>query len=204
MAAIDLTTVDRVRRFLQKQTADVNQDQVIAEMITRASRAIMTYLGVDIVPTQAASHAFIYHGGRRLSFGRKVAQSVSAVVMDSDTTSPSTLATSEYSLRPKPPRNGVYRWLRLPYGGNVVYGPNDPGDRDFHEREVTVTGVWGFPEIPEDIEHWCIVAVATWLRRDVAAFSTTFSVDEDRLERPEALPSAVRAGLRHYRKVVAP
>ena len=204
MAAIDLTTVDRVRRFLQKPTTDVNQDQVIGELITRASRAIVTFLGRDIVPTQATSHAFIYRGGRRLDLAPYVAQSVSSVAMDTDTSSPSTLASSEYALRPKPPHDGVYRYLRIPTGGNQIVGPDNPGEREFAEREVTVTGVWGYAEIPEDIEHWCIVTVATWLRLHVSAFSSTFSVDEQRLERPESLPSAAMAGLRHYRSVVAP
>jgi hypothetical protein len=37
--------------------------------------------------------------------------------------------------------------------------------------------------------------VALWLRRDVSAFTTTYNLDESRVERPEALPSAVRAML---------
>ena len=41
MAAIDLTTVDFVRRHLQKGTVDVNQDSKIQELITSWSRAIL-------------------------------------------------------------------------------------------------------------------------------------------------------------------
>lgn len=204
MADIDLATVPEVRRFLQKPTADVNQDQIISELITRASRAIMTYLGREILPTQVASHAFIYRGGRRLNLAPYVVQSVTSVVMDTDTTSPSTLATSEFSLRPMPARNGVYRWLRIPYGGNQWVGPDIPGEREFAQREVTVTGLWGYSEVPEDVKHWCIVTVAEWMRLHVQAFSTVLNIDTGQLERPESLPSAVRAGLRHYRSVPVP
>lgn len=204
MADDDLTTVAKVRRFLQKPDDDVEQDQVIGELITRASRAIQTYCGVIFRPTSSGNVTFVYRGGGRLSLAPYVAQSVSAVSWGSETSSPSTLATSDYQLRPKPPKNGVYRWLRTATQGSQRYGPEFPGERDSAETEVTVTGVWGYPTIPDDLEHACIVTVATWLRLHVSAFSTVFNVDEQQLERPEALPSAVRAGLSHYRQVVAP
>lgn len=210
MPVVDLCTIADVRAYRQKPAADTDQDAVVQQLITAASRAINTYLGIDITPTSAGtavtSHVFVYRGGGRLSLagGRKVAQSVTSVVMDTDTASPSTLATSEYSLRPKPARDGVYRWIRLPYQGSQLYGPEHPGGRDAAEREVTVTGLFGYPSVPEDIRHWCVITVCEWLDQNVQSFSRTFSVDEGRLERPEALPSAVRAGLAHYRQVSAP
>lgn len=209
-SSIDLCTVADVRAYRQKPSADTDQDTVIQSLITAASRAINTYLGVDVTPTNAsgatASHVFVYRGGGRLSLsnGRKVAQSVTSVVMDTDTSSPLTLTSDQWSLRPKPARDGLYRWLRLPYAGVQLHGPLFPGGRDEAEREVTVTGVWGFPSVPEDVKHWCVITVCEWLDQNVQSFSRTFSVDEGRLERPEALPSAVRAGLAHYRQAAAP
>lgn len=204
MADVDLTTREKVRRFLQKPDEDVEQDQIIDDLISRASRAIQTYCGVEFRPTAAASYTFVYRGGGRLSLAPYVAQSVSAVSWGSDTTSPTALTTTDYSLRPKPPKHGVYRWLRTPTQGSQRYGPDYPGERGSAETEVTVTGVWGYQTVPEDLEHACIVTVATWLRLHVSAFSTVFNIDEQQLERPEALPSAVRAGLSHYKQVVAP
>lgn len=208
-SSIDLCTVADVRSYRQKPTGDTNQDTVIQSLITAASRAINTFIGIDVTPTNVtatASHIFVYRGGSRLSLtaGRKVAQSVTSVVMDTDTSSPLTLTSDQWALRPKPARDGLYRWLRLPYAGVQLHGPQFPGDRDSAEREVTVTGVWGFPAVPDDIRHWCVVTVCEWMDRNVQTFSRTFSVDEGRLERPEALPAAVRAGLAHYRQADAP
>lgn len=191
----DLTTVTAVREFLQKPGSDTSQDSVIANLISRASRAILTDIGIEGAPTAETSHVFVYTGGARLNMAPYVAQSVDSVVMDSDGSSPSTLATDGWALRPKPPRDGVYRYLRLPGAG---YGESST------EREVTVTGVWGWPTVPHDVEHWCIVTVAEWLRLHVQAFSTVLNIDAQLLERPEALPSAVRAGLGHHRQVLAP
>lgn len=209
-STIDLCTVDDVRAYRQKPPGDTDQDTVVQQLITAASRAINTWLGIDITPTNAGtavtSHAFVYRGGGRLSLaaGRKVAQSVSAVVMDTDTSSPVTLAAGEYQLRPKPARDGLYRWIRLPGAGSQIYGPEHPGARDAAEREVTVTGVFGYQQVPEDIRHWCVITVCEWMDLNVQSFSRTFNVEDGRLERPEALPSAVRGGLAHYRQVGAP
>ena len=53
------------------------------------------------------------------------------------------------------------------------------------------------------MKHCAIVTTAIWLRRDVAAFSSTFKLDEDRVERPEGLPSSVRATLASWRRIGA-
>jgi hypothetical protein len=53
-----------------------------------------------------------------------------------------------------------------------------------------------------DLTHACIVTVAIWLKRDVSAFSRTFNLDEQRTERPDALPSAVARMLAQYRTPV--
>lgn len=205
---VDLCAIDDVRAYRQKPDSDTDQDGVVAQLITAASRAINTYCGIDITPiaTLAETHVFVYRGGGTLSLaaGRKVAQSVTSVVMDSDTASPSALSSGDWQLRPKPARDGVYRWIRIPGAGTAAFGPHKPGERGTAEREASVTGLFGYPEIPADVRHWAVVTVCEWLDRDVSSFSRTFSLDEARLERPEALPSAVRAGLAHYRQVSAP
>jgi hypothetical protein len=72
----------------------------------------------------------------------------------------------------------------------------------FRHRQVEVTATWGWTSVPADVEHATIVTTGIWLRRDVSAFSTTYVLDEDRVERPESLPSAVRAMLGPYRRSI--
>jgi hypothetical protein len=71
----------------------------------------------------------------------------------------------------------------------------------WRNRQVQITGTWGFPEIPQDVIEATALTVALWLRRDVSAFTTTYNLDESRVERPEALPSAVRAILSNYQRM---
>jgi hypothetical protein len=197
MAAYDLVGVADVREFLQKPDGATEQDAIIGALVARASRAILNYCGREFAPqTAGASRQFWWRcesGSLSLSpYDLRTATSVKIDTVNG--TGGTTLSTDEYRLHPKPQADGVFTRVELrPYGFN-------PWSR-FPDREVTVTGDWGWPAVPDDVKHACVVTVATWFRRDVAAFGTTFSLDEGRLERPESLPSAVRAGLGHYRRV---
>lgn len=186
MAAGDLTTLASVRTFLQKETGDTGQDSELSTLITAASTLINTHVAY-FTAEAATAKTFVWRGGP-LSLHPYFLRTASSVVMDPDETTSTTLSTSDYRLRPKPPRLGAYRWLTLP--GQTL----TPG----YEREITITGDWGLSSIPADVAHWTNVAVAIWLRRDVSAFSTTLRLEEDRLERPDKLPTAVSAGLARY------
>jgi hypothetical protein len=103
------------------------------------------------------------------------------------------VAWADYILKPQPSRLGVYTRIKLqeplPVTANWRRGT---------ERLVEVTGTWGFPEVPSDVQHWTNVVVATWLRKDVAAFSNVFKLDEGQVERASMLPGGAMAGLAHY------
>lgn len=196
MAAIDLTTRAAVRTFLQKPAADTNQDALIDTLITAASRAIGNYAQREFVPTASATRQFLLRGGYTLDLAPYDLRTVTTITLDPDlpVAEQTTLTTADYKLRPKPAVDGTYQQIRL----NVT--PRDtPGKPS--DREVAISGAWGFAAIPEDVSDACIKTVAIWLRGEVQAFATTFSLDEQRLERPEALPSAVRGALRHYRPI---
>jgi hypothetical protein len=209
MAAQDLTSLANVKAFLQRN--DTQQDPLIASLITRASDTIHRQTGREFAPaTTSATRAFAYTGGGILDLYPYDVRSITAMTIDSDGGTPTTLvANTDYQLRPLPARDGVYQYLRLltqDTGDPGVLTPGWPSDgapssRVPSERQISITGAWGFATVPGDIEHACIVTVVTWLRADVQAFSTSFSIDEGRLQRPEALPSAVQALLAPYRRV---
>ena len=190
----DLTDVGAVRSFQQTPVGDSTQDAIIAALITRASAAISQYCDTVFTASEDTARDFIYRGGNRLDLAPFLARDITSVVID-PTGTPLTLASSAYSLRPLPAPDGIYRYLRL-------HSPTrPPGDT---EQVVRVTGDWGYETVPPVVEHWTIVTVTEWLRRDVQAFSTTLNAATDIVERPEALPRAARAGLAHYRRVLAP
>jgi hypothetical protein len=193
VAAYDLCTVAQVKEFLQK--SDTGQDDLLQAVLTRASKAILNYTGREFSPTTAsAARAFSYEGGGAMSLAPYDLRSVTSIVIDSDTTSPVTLETTDYVLQPKPAKDGVYGWLLLP--NHDIEKPY----AIFAQREVTVTGAWGFAAIPEDVRHWAIQTTVAWFRKDIAAFSSAYAQDEQAAERPEALPRSVVMGLSHYRR----
>ena len=192
-SGIDLTTLSAVRSFMQINAADTEQDAEMSRLITRASQEIIREFEREFAPaTASAAREFEYDGDGWLNLAPYDLRSVSLVRIDTDSSPVTTLTTDEYRLFPYPNPHGVFTDLRLQvWGGSPTR---------FRNRRVEITGAWGFATVPSDVEHWCIITVATWIRRDAAAFSTTFRLEDDRLERPEALPAAVRAGLGHYRR----
>lgn len=192
----DLTTLANVRAFLQKNTADTAQDGIIQQLITRASAAIETYAGREFHPTNNATRTFNYLGGSFISLSPYELRTITEATIDTGTSDETDLTATDYWFSPATSPGGTYQALSLP-SDSTIYN-NSSNDR----RVLSITGDWGFASVPPDVEHACIVTVAIWLRRDVAAFSTTFSIDEQRLERPESLPSAARAIIDTYRALV--
>lgn len=194
----DLTTLAAVRAYMQKGVAETAQDALIGQAITRASRLIMRETRREFRPmTDAAQRSFVYQGGGFVDLAPYDLRAATAVALranraDTALTVESSNVT-DYELRPQPAADGVYRWLYLRGAGWL--------DRKLYAGDalVKVTGNWGFEVVPPDVEQACIVTVMTWLRRDVSAFAATFTLDEGRIERPEALPSAVRGMLRTWR-----
>lgn len=200
MASTDLCTLSEVRSFLQKPSTDTNQDAIISSLITRASLAIMRYCDREFAPASTSTVRKFEWNPRNyglLDLAPYDVRAVTLVRLDSDQTSPTTLTTDEYRLWPRPSRDGTYQALRIrPW--SIV----SPSWQFPDVREVEVTGTWGFSAVPEDVKHTALVTVATWLRRDVAAFSQTFNISEDRVERPEFLPSAIARQLDHYKRTI--
>lgn len=194
MAAADLCTLEDVRLFLGKDDSDTSQDAVIASLISRASLAIMRDCQREFAPaSSSAARVFRYSTPGRMSLAPYEARTVTNVRMDSDQASPVTLTASQYRLWPVPAPDGTYLTL-------LFDGTEGSSSSAWRDRIVEVTGTWGMAAVPEDVRHACVVTAATWFRRDVAAFSTTFKLDEDRVERPEVLPAQVRGLLDRYRR----
>lgn len=64
---------------------------------------------------------------------------------------------------------------------------------------IEVRSRWGFPQVPEAINHATIVQTAIWFQRDVRRYAKTFSLEEGRIERPRALAEAIREIVDHFR-----
>lgn len=196
MAAGDLTTLAAAKAFLDLGTNV--RDTVVASEITRASRAITVHCQREFAPTDNQARAFAWDGAPTLDLAPYDLRAAAQIVVGTDDPpSQTVLAAADYRLRPKPNPDGVYQTIRVSRNPALWLWPG----RTFPEREVTVTGDWGFPAVPADVEHWTIVTVATWLRQSYAPFVE--DTQESLIPEPHNLPWAAKAGLRHYRRIQA-
>lgn len=193
MASTDLITLDEARQFLQKQTSQVATDDALTALITRASEVIQRYIDVRVVKESSSAKTFDWDGSVRITLAPYVARTVTAVTLDPNEDA-SALTAGDWRLTPSPAVDGVYYTLLI---SDLAW---EPYAGDFPKRQVQVTGTWGFASVPEPLKHACCVTVAAWYRRDVAAFSTVYNETEGRVERPEALPSAVVRTLETWRR----
>lgn len=199
--AQELTTLAAVKAFLQRPATDpAGQDAIIGSLITRASALIHRYSEREFVvyPGLGATRVFEMPpqpgAVAWLDMAPYDAQSISSVSIDSDQPNPVLLSAAEWRPHPIPATDGVFKALKLqPLAINI-------GRIPWPDRQVSVTGTWGFPSVPAEVEHACIVTVSIWLRRDVSAFSASMNLDEQRVERPHALPSAAKATLDGYKR----
>lgn len=188
----DLCTLSDVRAMMQFGDGETEQDTILSVLITRASKAISRYSQREFVNRGPLSRRFDWQPGRTLldlaPFDLRAATAVALVTPDGSTP----IAPGDYQLGPNPSVDGVYRIVRLrPEVRYLGAGGILPA--------LEITGTWGFPAIPDDIIQAAVATVVTWTRRDVSAFTSTYNLDEARVERPEGLPSAVRALVGEYR-----
>jgi hypothetical protein len=190
MALDDLVTVDQARVFIEPQG---DRDALLGTLITRASRLARSYtsrrftsppfvgerrfylLQSRYVHTDDPVSAIAYVRGEA-PFGATVeGEPVSGQsgVYDLSYREPS----------PEDPEQQLHPVvvLEAPYGGPVV-----------------VSASFGWSAIPEDVQQAVLLTVGIWFERDIANTSTTFSLDERRTQRPEALPAQARDMLAHY------
>lgn len=200
LPAADLCTLEDVRAELQKPEGDLAADLILAATVTRASQAIMRYTEREFAPaTDDATRTFELDDqwwDTFLSLAPYDLRGAPATVkIDTDISAGVSLTAQEYRLFPRPARDGVYSSIRL--------RPQNFGTSDWFGdlRELQITGDWGFPSVPEDVRHAATVTAADWYRRDIAAFSTSFNLETDRLDVPQSMPKGVLDILDRYRRM---
>lgn len=178
MATQDLTTLEQVREHLQISDAtDTSQDDLIADLITVASDALMRYAQREFKTTASNGTArdFRYDGRGVLSLAPFDLNSVDSIQIDYEGVSPSptTLTADDYRLHPLDARDGVYNRIHLlGYRVKRIEGGVHP-----EYRVVRVTGDWGFPSVPKPVERATIIMVAYMLRNTSQWMGDEFGVD---------------------------
>ena len=192
--ATHLCEVADVREYLQKPGGDRAQDTIVESFITRASAAIESYAQREFTDKGTLTRRFRVDG-LLVDLAPYDLRSATTVTLNPEATGTVLTANSGYMLEPAGDPSGTYRYLRL----DAHQTFNSTLTTNFDHAFLDVAGSWGMSAIPADVRQAAITTVGIWMRREVQAFATTFSIDEGRLERPEALPSAVRGMLEPWR-----
>lgn len=198
-AASSLTTLAEVRQYLQIPALDVDQDPEIDELITAATAAIERYCSREFVVsgTNPQTRVFDVDGcadTREVPVGDMASAPTAVTVLDADGDTVDTVdVTTELVALPLVRK----AWEPITH---LRLRPDAPALADGYQLQVT--GSWGWPAIPDDVAHAAKVTVATWMRRGVMAFSTSYAPEDPGVVTPDSLPASVRAMLAtHHRRV---
>lgn len=134
-------------------------DALTVALIDGVSGAIADETSTEFgPPVDDVARTILYHGGGYCSLAPYVLRTATAVSIDTDTASPRALMSTEYALRPVPPVDGAHLWLEL--HGDAA-GRDSSGRR--RTRQVTITGSWGFEQVPAVIREAAVFGVRDWL-----------------------------------------
>lgn len=168
-----LCTLQDVRTALESQAGETARDDLLEALIDGASAVIMRETRREFAPAGATEST------RRVAwwrtFGRSVLlepwdlRSASAVIVNPGT-SVETPAEVDVHVRPAPftARDGVHTRLQFAGGFNP---PASAAEDEFGAALVDVTGLWGWPSVPDDVRRAAVLTVCSWAQTDVAALA---------------------------------
>lgn len=194
--SIDLCTLEEVREHGSYQDVDTAQDEIIPRLITALSRSMLAIR--EFRPALASNVRVIEidPGETVYSVHPYDLQAVSAVVIDDDFDTELSLEAGAFRPAGWDPESQTY--------GELELATTTPATSSFSRRTLTITGTWGFPEVPEDVNEACQLAVLMYLRRDVQAFGTAFQPNSlgDDVNQAVALPPGIRGLLARWERDV--
>jgi hypothetical protein len=181
LAANALTTLERVKEQGSGiRQVDPTQDMQLTFLINEASAAIMNFPGggrefksllVGSQPRTFRLQRDYQTMGGTIDFGQYDAQSVTAVTVETQPTGGSVVlssATLQWQPQPVEQWYGVYTSIKI-WAPTWSWGvPYIAGI----EHTAQVTGVWGFPSVPADVEGACVETVKEWF---LAGYADTSS-----------------------------
>lgn len=186
MAAEDLTTLAAVKEA-DRISASAS-DALLGSLITRASHAITRWTGRQFAPFDAVATARVFEladdpgNPSALWIGELGAVPTAAVLTDPLGRSPGPVVVADHLLLL--PRNRRFSWQ--PYE-RVRLRPSVLAWSAGYT--LSITGRWGFPQIPPDVAEACIETVGEWNRESAAYSRNTPELQElGGVQAPRALP----------------
>ena len=145
-------------------------------------------------------------GGAEINFGMYDAQSISGVAIDTQGGAAGTALSAtvpDYQVLEVDEFDGVYTGIDV-YQSAASY-PYSTTPYKYGKRLAQVTGIWGWPSVPADVEHGCTATVNEWLEGDYRHVGNTgFTGDNDYGQvtgARQVLPGWVMRMLETYQKL---
>lgn len=192
-----LVELEEVRQSMETKSSDTDLDDQIVRLIPVASRRCELDAQREFHATTSATRR-LRMNGHLLDLAPYDLRTITTLTLDPAGV-PRVLTTADYRGLPSHKPDGTWTELRLSdflaieTGSWITFGFN----------EVDVAGAWGFATVPADVKEAAIIAIRSWLRRDVSTYA---QIDADlRALAPEAfgtykLPPASKAMLDPYRR----
>jgi hypothetical protein len=166
-----------VRQSLELPDGETSRDALILSLIPVATDMLKAYAGREFTPITIGATRRFKIDGRTANAGivdlaPYDLQSTTLVSLNPETASPTTLvAGNDYVLAPVQNDEGVYTTLRLSSFLSIVSSTLIR----FNYAILDITGTWGFPAVPRQVNEACSDAVCAWMRRDVPSLGLNLS-----------------------------
>lgn len=173
MASGDLTTLDAVKTAIDLPDQDTDLDQLLPDLITQASQAIMNWCKREFAPNGTVATRRFRMEHYNIDLSPYDLQSATTVTLHpSDDTATTVLDTTDYKLKPVSYQHGVYTSLQIS-GYVAVVSQNQ---MKYGWTDIDIAGTWGFPEIPDAVIRAANVTVASWVTRTAPGVSSAYGI----------------------------
>ena len=185
-----LCTVADVRTMMEIPDGNTSMDDMIEAYIDVASVQIMREYKREFAPNSGpgVTRNLITLPGpsNYVPFSPYDLQSCTAAVLHPGDTNRVLDPTIDINLNPTINAEGVYTGLQI--------SPFVPLVSQLSLRygfcAIAITGTWGFPAVPSNVKRAAVVAVASWVRRDMSSYANLQGVGPGEGE-PSLQPQAV-------------
>lgn len=218
---LGLISIERLKDRLDIDHSDTSEDTRLRRDIASASRAIINYTERQFgSPLVTETRTFLYDGSGALEIDD--ASNVTAAVITYPNAAPLPLTAQQWFAEPVERPQGVYTWLVVPrvdaYGGQLDRAMGFTYNLDTYEgglptqpTTVAVTGTFGWPAVPDDVQQaveWTAAFIAERHDADKASesiegYSQAWFPPTKTGIRQEALPQKAKDLLAPYIRVVA-
>lgn len=168
MASIDLCALSDVRLAMETKVSDTALDNLISSLITVASRQIIDVAQREFAPPTGSATRRIDVTGHHVDLCPYDLRNATLVQIDPDGSPVTLVAHIDYELLPiGGDKDGLYTRVRLSQFLSLLTAKMFA----FGHADLAVSGSWGYATVPEPVKDACVVAVRSWLRRDLSTYA---------------------------------